>query len=128
MAACVYIDESETSHKEIYLGDHKDAIKIIRFIADDSNKKKFLIRCKAIFENSTNRDIYEKYSDTVSAFKFKGSTNTRIYCKLQSGTPYKIILTRFVEDKKSQALDKKLESIIKAISKINYDKFWKYKI
>lgn len=125
MDKCLYISASKTGHKEIHIC-LKNIKEITNFVFGSAKTKaKFELIVNTFFENSTTKGIYEKYNDSVSAFKFKGTLNTRIYCKIHTGTPYRVVLSIIELNKNVQSLDKKLKTHLKSIKNKDYE-FIKY--
>ncbi len=68
--------------------DSTNARTIFAFLREKKLEKKFDLICKSILRGIKNTDLYDKenINDTcrsVTAMKFKGKQNTRIYCKEQ---------------------------------------------
>ncbi|MEM0996897.1 MAG: hypothetical protein AAGN35_07455 [Bacteroidota bacterium] len=74
-----------------------------------------------VYNNKYNRDRYQSYGDHITAMKWKGGLNVRLYCTVEvEGKRKRVIIAKYPE-KKTQKVDKKAEALIEAIKRTDYE-------
>jgi hypothetical protein len=121
---------SDDGKKAFYL-DEENSVEIMSFLRSESaNLKKFNTSLKLILNHRAPRDLYDKENfekgcEHVTAIKlFKGKKNPRIYCQQYTDGEterFVIIGIELLEKKKSQKLTSVEKSIIRRVSKFEYD-------
>lgn len=121
---------SQDGKKAFYL-DAENSGEIMAFLkSDPANLKKFQTTLELILNHRAPRDLYDKENfekgcEQVTAIKlFKGKKNPRIYCQQYSDGDlerFVIIGIELLEKKKSQKLTATEKSIIRRVSKYEYD-------
>ena len=101
---------------------------ILEFLKSKNLIKKFDLICQVIFSGLRNSDLYDKEDINdrckhVTAMKFKGSINARIYCKevKQKDKTLVIITSELLENKKNQKNKHKEITLIEKVSNYDYD-------
>lgn len=114
-----YIDEEEyskiidfLSEKKVISGEYK-------------NLKKFYRILYEILNNRYNDDLYSKEemsakTKNITAMKFKGRKNIRLYCKEYSISGKKVVIVCLYK-KKVQENDKKIKNLLESISEYKYE-------
>jgi len=79
------IRNSDDGKRQIAI-DSRNAFEIIDFIKKNKLEKKFDLICRVILSGVRNPEMYDKENINnkcrdVTAMKFKGNLNPRIYCK-----------------------------------------------
>jgi len=79
------IRSSDDGKRQIAI-DSRNAIEISEFIKKNNLSKKFDLICRLIVGGTRNTELYDKENinnkcKDVTAMKFKGNLNPRIYCK-----------------------------------------------
>ncbi|HRH63902.1 MAG TPA: hypothetical protein PLI68_11295 [Bacteroidia bacterium] len=101
-----------------------EVLKIIK-----SNRAKFIIIIREILQGFYNNALYKKEGGNVTAMRFSGHPNSRIYCLEISGKGGEkkiVIMAKGIIHKNVQANDKKIIDSIKAINDSTYVYFEKY--
>jgi isocitrate/isopropylmalate dehydrogenase len=121
---------SDDGKKAFYL-DEENSVEIMSFLRSESaNLKKFNTSLDLILNHRAPRDLYDKENfekgcEHVTAIKlFKGKKNPRIYCQQYTDGEterFVIIGIELLEKKKSQKLTSVEKSIIRRVSKFEYD-------
>lgn len=121
---------SNDGKKALYL-DEENSGEIMAFLKSDSaNLKKFYTAVEMILNHQAPRDLYdkedfEKGCEKVTAIKlFKGKKNPRIYCQQYADGDterFVIIGIELLKKKKSQKLTSTEKTIIRRVSKYEYD-------
>jgi len=121
---------SDDGKKAFYL-DEENSVEIMSFLRSESaNLKKFNTSLELILNHRAPRDLYDKENfekgcEHVTAIKlFKGKKNPRIYCQQYTDGEterFVIIGVELLEKKKSQKLTSMEKSIIRRVSKFEYD-------
>jgi len=121
---------SDDGKKAFYL-DEENSVEIMSFLRSESaNLKKFNTSLELILNHRAPRDLYDKENfekgcEHVTAIKlFKGKKNPRIYCQQYTDGEterFVIIGIELLEKKKSQKLTSVEKSIIRRVSKFEYD-------
>jgi hypothetical protein len=121
---------SDDGKKAFYL-DEENSVEIMSFLRSESaNLKKFNTSLELILNHRAPRDLYDKENfekgcEQVTAIKlFKGKKNPRIYCQQYTDGEterFVIIGIELLEKKKSQKLTSVEKSIIRRVSKFEYD-------
>lgn len=121
---------SQDGKKAFYL-DAENSGEIMVFLkSDPANLKKFQTTLELILNHRAPRDLYDKENfergcEQVTAIKlFKGKKNPRIYCQQYTDGEterFVIIGVELLEKKKSQKLTATEKSIIRRVSKYEYD-------
>jgi hypothetical protein len=124
------IKVSEDGKKAFYL-DEENSSDIMSFLKSESaNLKKFNTALELILNHRAPRDLYDKENfekgcEQVTAIKlFKGKKNPRIYCQQYTDGEterFVIIGIELLEKKKSQKLTATEKSIIRRVSKFEYE-------
>ncbi|HRI27110.1 MAG TPA: hypothetical protein PK239_00985 [Chitinophagales bacterium] len=106
--------------------DIKNSAEIMRILNDNMKKMRRVII--AMFNAPPyNNDLYGKEtvsnkSENITAIKFKGKLNIRIYCKEYAQSDKdKIIVLAYPYYKKSEKIDKKTKNIIETAPKYEYN-------
>lgn len=122
---------SRNCRKAVYIDiENKDVI--YAFLKEKrSRSQKFLQIIEMILEeNMPPRDLYDKENfekgcEHITAMKLsKGKENPRIYCQQYSDGDKKIfviVISELLKHKASQKLTHKEKSIIRKVSKLNYE-------
>lgn len=124
------IQISDDGKKAFYL-DEDNSGEIMAFLrSDQANLKKFQTALEMILNHQAPRDLYDKENfekgcEKVTAIKlFKGKKNPRIYCQqFTDGDTERFVIigVELLEKKKSQKLTATEKSIIRRVSKYEYD-------
>ena len=124
------IQISDDGKKAFYL-DEDNSGEIMVFLQSDlANLKKFKTAIEMILNHQAPRDLYDKENfekgcEKITAIKlFKGKKNPRIYCQqFTDGDTERFVIigVELLEKKKSQKLTAKEKSIIRRVSKYEYD-------
>lgn len=124
------IQISDDGKKAFYL-DEDNSGEIMAFLQSDrANLKKFKTSIEMILNHQAPRDLYDKENfekgcEKITAIKlFKGKKNPRIYCQqFTDGDTERFVIigVELLEKKKSQKLTATEKSIIRRISKYEYD-------
>jgi len=108
--------------------DTINAKEIIQFLEERKLKKKFALICQIILEGIKNTDLYDKENingkcKQVTAIKFKGNQNARIYCKeqKQKDKTLVIITSELLKSKKNQKNQQKEISLIEKVANYDYE-------
>lgn len=120
---------SNASNTRHLAADSEIAGEIIEFLRlHPKYAKRFAYISERIIVNKTNSDLYgneqiDEKSNGVTAIKFKGSDNFRIYCKevTFSDNVTIIVMASIPHRKKNQKLKQKEKSIINRIADYLYD-------
>jgi len=117
--------------KKVFYLDEENSVEIMSFLRSESaNLKKFNTSLELILNHRAPRDFYDKENfekgcEHVTAIKlFKGKKNPRIYCQQYTDGEterFVIIGIELLEKKKSQKLTSIEKSIIRRVSKFEYD-------
>ena len=107
--------------------DSANEKKILQFIEDKRLIKKFELICLTILSGTRNAGLYDKEDinercKAVTAMKFKGNLNARIYCKevkLKNKTLI-IIASELLESKKNQKNQHKEINMIEKVASYDY--------
>lgn len=101
---------------------------IFKFLTSKNFVKKFDLICQVILSGLRNSDLYDKEDINdrckhVTAMKFKGSINARIYCKevKQKDKTLVIITSELLENKKNQKNKHKEITLIEKVSSYDYE-------
>lgn len=124
------IQISDDGKKAFYL-DEDNSGEIMAFLrSDQANLKKFRTALEMILNHQAPRDLYDKENfekgcEKITAIKlFKGKKNPRIYCQqFTDGDTERFVIigVELLEKKKSQKLTATEKSIIRRVSKYEYD-------
>lgn len=124
------IQISDDGKKAFYL-DEDNSGEIMAFLQSDrANLKKFKTAIEMILNHQAPRDLYDKENfekgcEKITAIKlFKGKKNPRIYCQqFTDGDTERFVIigVELLEKKKSQKLTAAEKSIIRRVSKYEYD-------
>lgn len=105
---------------ELYL-DLTDPFPIINILKE--NKSKFKLIVREILLGRYNDSLYKKEDENVTAMKFTGTPNSRIYCLEVPGkkeAKKKIIMSKACLHKNVQKNDKRICELIESVKKSNY--------
>jgi len=101
---------------------------ILLFLKSKKLVKKFDLICNVIFSGLRNTELYDKEDinnkcKQVTAMKFKGSVNARIYCKevKQKNKTLVIITSELLENKKNQKNQHKEIHLIEKVASYDYE-------
>jgi hypothetical protein len=89
-----------------------------------NNKNTFKIIIREILLGHYNDSLYKKESGNVTAMKFSGNPNSRIYCLEvpgKNGEKKKIVMSKACRNKSVQQNDKKIKSLIESVQKSKYE-------
>jgi hypothetical protein len=121
---------SENGRKAVYV-DEKNSSEILAWInASPQNKRKFQFIIELLLNGRITKELYDKENiekgcENVTAMKpFRGTKNPRIYCQQYSDKNKKIfviVASELLEKKKSNELTKKEKTIIRRVSKYDYE-------
>ncbi|MEI6143035.1 MAG: hypothetical protein WCP85_27400 [Mariniphaga sp.] len=101
---------------------------ILEFLKSKNLIKKFDLICQVIFSGFRNSDLYDKEDINdrckhVTAMKFKGNINARIYCKEVKIKDMTIVIitSELLESKKNQKNKHKEITLIEKVSSYDYE-------
>lgn len=119
--------ESEDGKRQIAI-DTKNASAIIEFIEQHRLNKKFDLICRTILAGIKNTELYDKEDinnkcKTVTAMKFKGRLNTRIYCKeiKQKDRTLVVVASELHPSKKNRKNKAKETNLINKVGSYEYE-------
>ena len=108
--------------------DTINASEIIEFLQLNKLNKKFELICNTILDGIRNTELYDKENintkcKNVTAMKFKGGKNPRIYCmeKKQKGKTLIIIASELYQSKKNQKNKSKEKNLINKVGGYEYE-------
>jgi hypothetical protein len=123
----VILKRSEDGKRKLAI-DVKNANDIFQFINKNKLGKKYDLICKTVLSGIRNPELYDKEDinlkcENVTAMKFKGSLNTRIYCQemKQGNKTLVIIASELHESKKNQKNQAKEKNLIKKVARYEYN-------
>jgi hypothetical protein len=123
----IVIQTAEDGKREIAV-DAINAKYILQFLEDKKLGKKFDLICRTILMGIKNTDLYDKENindrcKNVTAMKFKGKLNARIYCieQKQCDKTLVIIASELLESKKNQKNRQKENSLIEKVANYDYE-------
>lgn len=118
---------SDDNKRQIAI-DVKNAEEIRQFIVDRKLTKKFDLICRTILSGIRNTELYDKENidskcGNVTAIKFKGGLNTRIYCQeVKIGNKTLVIVaSELQESKKNQKNKTKEKNLIYKVAGYEYE-------
>ena len=107
--------------------DSENAEDILQFLKDNKLEKKFVLICTTILLGIRNPELYDKENinakcKDVTAMKFKGHKNTRIYCKevKQKNKTLVIVTSELLPKKKNQKNQQQEITLIKKVASYDY--------
>lgn len=107
--------------------DSENAGEILQFLKENNLYKKFDLICTTILSGIRNTDLYDKEDindkcKNVTAMKFKGSQNTRIYCKevKQKDKTLVVVTSELLPKKKNQKNKEKEINLIEKVADYDY--------
>lgn len=107
--------------------DSENADEILQFLKENNLYKKFDLICTTILSGIRNTDLYDKEDindkcKNVTAMKFKGSQNTRIYCKevKQKDKTLVVVTSELLPKKKNQKNKEKEINLIEKVADYDY--------
>jgi hypothetical protein len=113
--------EFKDTEVAIYI-DEKNFVDIVKVLKD--NKKKFRRILYTILKNQFNNDLYGKEpssnSKHVTAMKFKGNSNERIYCKEFFEDGKRVVMITTIP-KKVQKNNKTIKNLLDTIGGYTYE-------
>ena len=122
----IIVKSSDNGKRQIAI-DEKNASEIINFISQNNLAKKFDLICGLILDGIRNTELYDKEDintkcKNVTAIKFKGKLNARIYCQeLKSkGKTLIVIASELFESKKNQKNKSKEKNLIIKVGSYEY--------
>ena len=124
-----FLDDTtvQSSGVEVFI-EPKSAKEILEFLRNSKYLRKFRQILSVVLQGKYNKDLYGKEdlsgtAEDVTAMKFKGKPNTRIYCKeffLEDGK--KVVMVEFLGNKdKQKATSPKVKSKIEATGRRHYE-------
>lgn len=114
---------NEKIHIEV---DEIESLEILNFLSREQPNKKFIYICNLIVEGIRNTDLYDKEDinnkcKDITAMKFKGGSNGRIYCKeIIDPTHGLVIVMGKYHKKKSEKVSKKEIPILESLAETDY--------
>ena len=121
------IIKSAPDGKRFIAVDTENADDILQFLRDNNLNKKFELICTTILSGIRNTELYDKEDindkcKNVTEMKFKGSKNTRIYCKevKQKNKTLIIITSELLPKKKNQKNQLKENNLIEKVAGYDY--------
>ena len=123
--SCHHIRSSTAFNRHLYV-DTESAKAIEEFLNSNQKLKKFLYITDRILEQqNVYYEEYEKlkgYEGITEIRMFPGGLNIRLYCKefTSPNGNYYVVIIKLLEKKKSEKIDKKIRSILKAIENYEY--------
>jgi hypothetical protein len=122
------IIRSSDDRKRHIAVDVENFEEILKFLADKKLVRKFDLICQVILKGFRNPELYDKEDINekckhITAMKFKGSINARIYCKevKQNNKTLVIITSELLENKKNQKNKHKEIHLIEKIAGYDYE-------
>ncbi len=122
----IIVKSSDDGKRQIAI-DEKNASEIIDFISQNNLAKKFDLICGLVLDGIRNTELYGKEDintkcKKVTAIKFKGKLNARIYCQeLKSkGKTLIVIASELHESKKNQKNQSKEKNLINKVGSYEY--------
>jgi hypothetical protein len=119
------LEEFKNKNIKIYIdtGIIKDILEILK---KESYKKKFRRILYTIFSGDNNTHLYGREdvsgkAKDITAMKFTGKENLRIYCKEFSKSGKKIVMITHLSKKVQSASNLKIKSVLEAIGGYEYD-------
>ena len=107
--------------------DSENAEEILQFLTKNKLNKKFDLICGILLSGIRNTELYDKEDINekckhVTAMKFKGSMNTRIYCKevKQKDKTLIIVTSELLPNKKNQKNKEKEINLIEKVAGYDY--------
>lgn len=107
--------------------DSENADEILQFLTGNNLYKKFDLICTTILSGIRNSELYDKEDinekcKNVTAMKFKGNKNTRIYCKevKQKDKTLIIVTSELLPMKKNQKNKQKEINLIEKVAGYDY--------
>lgn len=107
--------------------DKENAALIIQFLQDNNLSKKFDLICSTILSGIKNTDLYDKEDisrkcKNVTAMKFKGKQNARIYCQevKRKDKTLVIVTSELLPKKKNQKNKEKEINLIEKVADYEY--------
>jgi hypothetical protein len=107
--------------------DSENAGEILQFLTENNLYKKFDLICTTILSGIRNNELYDKEDINekckhVTAMKFKGNKNTRIYCKevKQKDKTLIIVTSELLPMKKNQKNKQKEINLIEKVAGYDY--------
>ena len=124
----IYIDSGDTKPRHLYI-DAENARSIMDVLESNERYiKKFKYVVYIILNEQPTKDIFGKEAisnatkDVYAIKLFKGSENTRIYCKTYDvDGEFHIIMGEILARKKSQKLTKEIKKIIEKVGSYEYE-------
>ena len=108
--------------------DESNSKEILDFLNEKNLSKKFALICETILQGLRNTDLYDKEDingkcKQITAMKFKGKQNARLYCKeLKSEDKvFIVIVSELLEKKKSQKNQQKEIGLIEKVATYEYE-------
>lgn len=107
--------------------DSENAGEILQFLTENKLNKKFDLICGILLSGIRNTELYDKEDINekckhVTAMKFKGSQNARIYCKevKQKDKTLIIVTSELLPKKKNQKNKEKEINLIEKVAGYDY--------
>jgi hypothetical protein len=108
--------------------DIKNAEEIIQFINQNRLQNKFDLICRVVLSGIRNTELYDKENinskcEKITAMKFKGGLNPRIYCQevKQGNKTLIIIASELHKSKKNQKNQSKEINLIQKVASYEYE-------
>lgn len=120
---CIIIKSSDRFNRNIAI-DYEEAKDIMDFLENPKNHKKFdYITDRILEQNFSYYEDYELIEDNITCMRFfPNGVNARIYCQevYIKGEIFCIIMSKYLL-KKSNDINKSIQSKIDALKKYEYD-------
>jgi len=121
------IIKSAPDGKRFIAVDKENAGEIVHFLLSNKLNQKFELICSTILSGIKNPEIYDKEDinskcKNVTAMKFKGRQNTRIYCQevKQGNKTLIIVASELLPKKKNQKNKEKEKNLIEKVAGYEY--------
>ncbi len=121
------IIKSSSDGKRLIAVDKVHADEILKFLQDKNLYKKFELICKTILSGMRNSELYDKEVINhrcrhVTAMKFKGKCNARIYCQeiREKDKTFIVVAAELLPGKKNQKNTSKEISLIEKVAIYEY--------
>ncbi len=121
------IIKSAPDGKRYIAVDKENASEILHFLQANKLNKKFELICSTILSGLKNPELYDKEDinskcKNVTAMKFKGTRNTRIYCQeiKQKNKTLVVVTSELLPKKKNQKNREKEINLIEKVAGYEY--------
>lgn len=121
------IIKSASDGKRFIAVDKENAGEILQFLRANNLNKKFELICSTILSGLKNPELYDKEDvnskcKNVTAMKFKGKQNPRIYCQevKQKNKTLVVVTSELLPKKKNQKNKEKEINLIEKVAGYEY--------